>query len=167
MDIITYPCRIAVVCRLISARNNLTGTMYHVEVVIHATWPHCVLWWRHQMETFSALLAIYAGNSPVPAITVGMRLILKFIRKVAHQWRWFYCQTCKLLSRSDNFTSIFSVGSLSHFPVLNTMKCRHIFSYMAVNYVFIVSTGYNILTSTVYWYVTSKWKVPRNLFLDE
>ena len=27
----------------------------------------CVLpWWRHQMETFSALLAICAGNSPVP-----------------------------------------------------------------------------------------------------
>ena len=25
-------------------------------------WP----WWRHQMETFSALLAICAGNSPVP-----------------------------------------------------------------------------------------------------
>ena len=24
-------------------------------------------WWRHQMETFSALLAICAGNSPVPA----------------------------------------------------------------------------------------------------
>ena len=23
-------------------------------------------WWRHQMETFSTLLAIYAGNSPVP-----------------------------------------------------------------------------------------------------
>ena len=22
-------------------------------------------WWRHQMETFSALLAICAGNSPV------------------------------------------------------------------------------------------------------
>ena len=31
--------------------------------------PHCVAlssWWRHQMETFSALLAISAGNSPVP-----------------------------------------------------------------------------------------------------
>ena len=25
-------------------------------------WP----WWRHQMETFSAWLALYAGNSPVP-----------------------------------------------------------------------------------------------------
>ena len=23
-------------------------------------------WWRHQIETFSALLAICAGNSPVP-----------------------------------------------------------------------------------------------------
>ena len=23
-------------------------------------------WWRHQMETFSVLLAICAGNSPVP-----------------------------------------------------------------------------------------------------
>ena len=26
---------------------------------------HCP-WWRHQMETFSALLAIWAGNSPGP-----------------------------------------------------------------------------------------------------
>ena len=25
-----------------------------------------ITWWRHQMETFSALLAICAGNSPVP-----------------------------------------------------------------------------------------------------
>ena len=27
--------------------------------------PECT-WWRHQMETFSVLLAICAGNSPVP-----------------------------------------------------------------------------------------------------
>ena len=26
----------------------------------------CYSWWRHQMETFTALLAICAGNSPVP-----------------------------------------------------------------------------------------------------
>ena len=25
-----------------------------------------LIWWRHQMETFSALLVIWAGNSPVP-----------------------------------------------------------------------------------------------------
>ena len=27
---------------------------------------HPISWWRHQMETFYALLAICAGNSPVP-----------------------------------------------------------------------------------------------------
>ena len=29
-------------------------------------WITCISWWRHQMETFSALLALCAGNSPVP-----------------------------------------------------------------------------------------------------
>ena len=28
--------------------------------------PQPTSWWRHQLETFSALLAICAGNSPVP-----------------------------------------------------------------------------------------------------
>ena len=27
---------------------------------------HPISWWHHQMETFSAILAICAGNSPVP-----------------------------------------------------------------------------------------------------
>ena len=34
-------------------------------------------WWRHQMETFSALLAICAGNSPVPVNSPHKG-----------QWRW-------------------------------------------------------------------------------
>ena len=29
-------------------------------------------WWRHQMETFSALLAICAGNSPVTALMFSL-----------------------------------------------------------------------------------------------
>ena len=33
-------------------------------VVCHAV--RSITWWRHQMETFSALLALCAGNSPVP-----------------------------------------------------------------------------------------------------
>ena len=28
-------------------------------------WVYDIAWWRHQMETFSALLAISTGNSPV------------------------------------------------------------------------------------------------------
>ena len=35
--------------------------------VITSSCPFLALsWWRHQMETFSALLAVCAGNSPVP-----------------------------------------------------------------------------------------------------
>ena len=32
----------------------------------HAHGSLLISWWRHQMETFSALLALCAGNSPVP-----------------------------------------------------------------------------------------------------
>ena len=32
----------------------------------HQVWSGFNLWWRHQMETFYALLAICGGNSPVP-----------------------------------------------------------------------------------------------------
>ena len=33
--------------------------------VTHGQWGDKSAWWRHQMESFSALLAICAGNSPV------------------------------------------------------------------------------------------------------
>ena len=42
-------------------------------MIYHTAWTPChiirkvqITWWRHQMETFSALLALCAGNSPVP-----------------------------------------------------------------------------------------------------
>ena len=34
-------------------------------------------WWRHQMETFSALLAICAGNSPVPGELPAQRPVTR------------------------------------------------------------------------------------------
>ena len=37
-----------------------------MEAILSRSYFVCGLWWRHQMETFSALLAICAGNSPVP-----------------------------------------------------------------------------------------------------
>ena len=33
----------------------------------------CSTWWRHQMETFSALLALCAGNSPVTGEFLSQR----------------------------------------------------------------------------------------------
>ena len=36
-----------------------------------------ISWWRHQMETFSALLAICAGNSPVPGEFPARRPVMR------------------------------------------------------------------------------------------
>ena len=52
-------------------------------------------WWRHQMETFSALLAICAGSSPVPAEFPGQRPVtrsfdvffdLRLNKRLSKQW---------------------------------------------------------------------------------
>ena len=64
-------------------------------------------WWRHHMKTFSALLAICAGNSPVtgefPAQRpvkrdVGVFFDLRLTRRLSKQWRswWFETPSCQL-----------------------------------------------------------------------
>ena len=64
----------------------------------------CVLtlipWWRHQMETFSALLAICAGNSPVHGEFPAQRLVTRSfhiffdlrLNKRLHKqlWGWWF-----------------------------------------------------------------------------
>ena len=47
----------------VSVSNIVTGITHNMRPVDTS---HHNTWWRHQMETFSALLAICAGNSPVP-----------------------------------------------------------------------------------------------------
>ena len=40
-----------------------------IQIKLNYAWINhnrAIRWWRHQMETFSALLVICAGNSPVP-----------------------------------------------------------------------------------------------------
>ena len=56
------------------------------------------VWWRHQMETFSALLAICAGNSPVPGKFPTQRPVTRSFdvyfdlrpnkRLSKHLWGW-------------------------------------------------------------------------------
>ena len=64
-------------------------------------------WWRHQMETFSALLAICAGNSPVPGEFPAQRPMTrsfgvffdlrlnKRLSKHSYGW-WFETLSCPL-----------------------------------------------------------------------
>ena len=64
-------------------------------------------WWRYQMETFSALLAICAGNSPVPGEFPTQRPVTRSFdvlfdlrpnKQLSKQWWgwWFGTQSCPL-----------------------------------------------------------------------
>ena len=64
-------------------------------------------WWRHQMETFSALLAICAGNSPVPGEFPAQRPVTRSFdvffdvrpnKRLSKQWQswWFETSSCPL-----------------------------------------------------------------------
>ena len=69
-------------------------------------------WWRNQMETFSALLAICAGKSPIPGefptkrpVTWGFDVLfdLRPNKRLNKQWWgwWFQTQSCPLWRRRD------------------------------------------------------------------
>ena len=76
-----------------------------------ATQVDCA-WWRHQMETFSALLTICAGNSPVPGEFPTQRPVTrsfdvffdlrlnKRLRKQSWGW-WFETLPCPLWRHSN------------------------------------------------------------------
>ena len=65
-------------------------------------WDTFKIWWRHKMETFSALLAICSGNSPVigefPAqrpVTQGFDVLfdLRLNKRLSKQWRGWRFET--------------------------------------------------------------------------
>ena len=72
-------------------------------------------WWRHQMETFSALLAICAGNSPVPGEFPTQRPVtrsfdvyfdLRLNKRLSKQsWGWWFETPLRSLWRHRNETS--------------------------------------------------------------
>ena len=73
---------------------------------------HHESWWRHQMETFSALLAICAGNSPVPDEFPAQRPVmrsfdvffdLRLNKRLSKQsWGWWFETLSRPLWRHNN-----------------------------------------------------------------
>ena len=80
-------------------------------------WGHCNSWWRHQMETFSALLAICAGNSPVPGEFPTQRSVTRSFdvffdlhpnkRLSKQSWGWWFETLSWSLWRHCNGCDIF------------------------------------------------------------
>ena len=64
------------------------------------SWHVFMSWWRHRMETFSALLAICAGNSPVPGEFPTQKPVTRSFdvyfdlrpnKKLSkHSWGWWF-----------------------------------------------------------------------------
>ena len=73
-------------------------------------------WWRHQMETFSALLAICAGNSPVPGEFPAQRPVTRSFdvffdlrlnkRSSKQSWGWWFETLSCPLWRHFNVKSV-------------------------------------------------------------
>ena len=82
-------------------------------IAFHCQLPsfHCSTWWRHQMETFSALLAICAGYSPVTGEFPAQRPVTwsfdvffdLLLSKQSWGW-WFETPSCPLWRHSNECT---------------------------------------------------------------
>ena len=90
-----------------------------LDQVFVVTWRHratlvsgWISWWRHRMETFSALLAICAGNSPVPGEFLAQRPVtqsfdvffdLRLNKRLSKQsWGWWFEALSRPLWRHRN-----------------------------------------------------------------
>ena len=100
-------------------------------------------WWRHQMETFSALLAICAGNSPVPGEFHTQRPVTRSFdvyfdlrpnKRLSKQlWGWWFETPSWSLWRHCNVPSELWVGDggFSKAVATLTMWAGHFYLFMA------------------------------------
>ena len=96
-------------------------------------------WWRHQMEIFSALLAICAGNSPVPGefprqrpVTGSFGVCLdlrpnKRLNKLSWGW-WFEAPSRPLWRHCNMYTTGFCEPNLykEYGPTLKLIVCSYL-----------------------------------------
>ena len=114
-------------------------------------------WWRHQMEKFSALLALCVGNSPVTRefpsqrpvtrsfdVFFGLRLI-KRLSKQSSRRRWFETPLCSLW-RHCNGTHVNTY--INHKLVLLVRDATGVSSYGWVNFCWYV-TAHTGFTKTI------------------
>ena len=102
-------------------------------------------WWRHQMQTFSALLAICARNSSVPGefparrpVTRGLNVFFDLhpYKRLGNQW-WFETPPCSLRRHC------------AHYPPPHTHTHTHTTVYRYTGFMIIVT--YLLFAMMVKW----------------
>ena len=83
-------------------------------------------WWRHQIETFSALLAICAGNSPVTGEFSSQRPVtrsfdvfynLRLNKRLSKPWGWWFeTPSCSLWRHCNEYVSVLKCLNMFNWP---------------------------------------------------
>ena len=113
-----------------------TAAMWIVHFILR------ISWWRHQMETFSALLPICAGKSPVPGEFPAQRPVtrsfnvffdLHLNKRLSKQpWGWWFETLPLPLSRHNN------VPKAWHFLVIKATIISWVHLYKKCNCISLV-----------------------------
>ena len=119
--------------------------------VLQKLWDWKTAWWRHQMETFSALLAICAGNSPVPGEFPTQRPVTrsfdvyfdlrpnKWLSKQSWGW-WFETLSCSLWRHRNG-----------RFLIYTKWRCPDIVVNMVVNITWTRHVAARQMSHHLYW----------------
>ena len=97
--------------------NQLSWFTSTAKLLLIHPWPAVDAWWRHQMETFSALLAICVWNSPVTGEFPAQRPVtrsfdaffdLRLNKRLSKQWRgwWFETPSPPLWRHRNGLTNL-------------------------------------------------------------
>ena len=121
------------------------------------------LWWRHHMETFSALLAICAGNSPVlgefPTQSPVTRIFdvffdLRLNKRLSKQWwGWWFETLSRPLWRHHNTRNLTSHWVLG----VGLKPAIRVFQVILYSVVYTTAISYRLLSSCYEFdYITDK-----------
>ena len=112
---------------------TILGIMYLYSEYLMDLWPcpQCS-WWRHQMETFSALLALCAGNSPLTKTSDDelwcffYLCLNKRLSKQPWGW-WFETPSCSLWRHCDVIIGCCLTGTASEVILKDMAKITRYF----------------------------------------
>ena len=111
---------------------DVTSDYWLKSDVLNGTFYSGLPWWRHQMETFSALLAICAGNSPVPGEFPAQRPVtrsfdvffdLRLYKRLSKQsWGWWFeTLTCPLWRHRNGSQILISKHDMKEYRVFSVL----------------------------------------------
>ena len=120
--------------------STMTSDVQKRDILIHSPLGDAIViltWWRHQMETFSALLAICAGNSPVSGEFPTQRPVTRSFdiyfdprpdkRLSKQSWGWWFGTLSHSLwrHRNDFMRNCIPVNAtIPHWWLINIGSCN-------------------------------------------